>query len=84
MPAQKFLEGLLEAYLKDVKAEAAERAVLLAAAGAELLCAHPLLADHAVALGYTDKLLKVLAANTPPPQGESLPSAAVVFVVQEF
>lgn len=69
---QKFLEGLLEAYTADVEAHNAEHAVLLAAAGVELLRVHSLLADHAVALGAADKLLRILAANAP--QGaESLP-----------
>ena len=62
---QRFLEGLLEAYTADVEARSAERAVLLAAAAVELLRAHPLLADHAVALGAADKLLRTLAANAP-------------------
>ena len=39
--------------------------MLLAAAGVELLRAHGLLAEHAVALGYADKLLAVLAAHAP-------------------
>lgn len=43
----------------------AERAVLLAAAGVELLRVHLLLADHAVALGSIDKLLRMLANNAP-------------------
>ena len=69
---QKFLEGLLEAHTADVEAHNAEQAVLLAAAGVELLRVHSLLADHAVALGAADKLLRILAANAP--QGaESLP-----------
>lgn len=62
---QRFLEGLLEAYAADVEAHNAERTVLLAAAAVELLRVHPLLADHAVALGAVDKLLRTLAANAP-------------------
>ncbi|KAK9915634.1 hypothetical protein WJX75_001835 [Coccomyxa subellipsoidea] len=65
---KKFLEGLLEAHTADVEAHNAEQAVLLAAAGVELLRVHSLLADHAVALGAADKLLRILAANAP--QGE--------------
>ena len=48
-----------------MEARNAERAVLLAAAGVELLRVHSLLADHAVALGAADKLLRILAANAP-------------------
>ena len=45
----------------------ASDAVLLAAAAVELLRSHPLLGDHAVGLGYIDKLLRLLAARLPPP-----------------
>ena len=69
---QRFLEGLLEAYSADVEEHSAERAVLLAAAAAELLQAHALLAEHAVALGYVDKLLKVLQAHVPSSEGAPL------------
>lgn len=72
MALQKFLEGLLEAYAASVEERSAARAVLLAAAAAELLQVHALLAEHAVALGYVDKLLKILQAHLPPqggPQG---------------
>lgn len=48
-----------------------ERAVLLAAAGVELLRAHALLAEHAVALGYADKLLQALAEHLPAPAAAS-------------
>ena len=47
----------------------ADRAVLLAAAAAELLKAHALLAEHAVALGHVDKLLKMMQTNAPPAEG---------------
>jgi hypothetical protein len=67
---QKFLEGLLEAYAKDVEAHKADEAVLLSAAAVELLRVNALLADHAVALGSVDKLLRILAAHVPPPAGE--------------
>ena len=40
--------------------------MLLAAAAVELLRSHPLLGDHAVGLGYVDKLLRLLAARLPP------------------
>ncbi|KAK9809260.1 hypothetical protein WJX72_012293 [[Myrmecia] bisecta] len=42
-------------------------ALLLSAAAVELLRSHALLADHAVALGYVDKLLKVLLSKVPQP-----------------
>ena len=67
--AQRFLEGLLEAYTSAVEARQADRAVLLAAAAAELLKAHALLAEHAVALGHVDKLLRMLQTNVPPAEG---------------
>ena len=66
---QRFLEGLLEAYSASVEEHSAARAVLLAAAAAELLQVHALLAEHAVALGYVDKLLKILQAHLPPQEG---------------
>ena len=68
-PAQRFLEGLLEAYTSAVEERQADRAVLLAAAAAELLKAHALLAEHAVALGHVDKLLRMLQTNVPPAEG---------------
>ena len=55
-----------------MEAHAPERAVLLAAAAAELLRVHALLGEHAVALGYVDKLLKVLQAHVPPAEGARL------------
>ena len=66
---QRFLEGLLEAYSASVEEHSPARAVLLAAAAAELLQVHALLAEHAVALGYVDKLLKILQAHLPPQEG---------------
>ena len=66
---QRFLEGLLEAYAASVEERSAARAVLLAAAAAELLQVHALLAEHAVALGYVDKLLKTLQARVPSQEG---------------
>lgn len=69
---QAFLEGLLEDYCTEVGGRKnSDRALLLSAATVELLRGHPLLADHAVGLGYTDRLLKLLAARLPPkPQGQ--------------
>lgn len=64
------MEGLLDAYAKDVEGHKADEAVLLAAAAVELLRVHALLADHAVALGSVDKLLRVLAAHVPPSEGQ--------------
>ena len=52
-----------------MEARQADRAVLLAAAAAELLKAHALLAEHAVALGHVDKLLRMLQTNVPPAEG---------------
>lgn len=77
---QAFLEGLLEAYCTEVGGRKdGDRALLLSAAAVELLRAHSLLADHAVGLGYTDRLSKLLVARLPPkPQGRHLlPSAAL-------
>ena len=75
---QAFLEGLLDAYCKQLQQAGSSQtapaglAVLLAAAAVELLRGHGLLADHAVKLGYMDKLMKVLAARVPArPAGES-------------
>ena len=68
---QAFLEGLLDAYCKQLQQAGSSHtapaglAVLLAAAAVELLRGHGLLADHAVKLGYIDKLMKVLAARVP-------------------
>ena len=64
-----------------------DRAVLLAAAAAELLKVHALLAEHAVALGHVDKLLKMMQTNAPPAEGGCcLPcqSASEVTVSGEF
>ena len=50
--------------------QSSDRALLLSAAAVELLRGHPLLADHAVSLGYVDSLFKLLAARLPSkPQG---------------
>ena len=60
------LEGLLKAYLADVAddgATAQDRALLMAAAAVELLRAHAGLAEHAVTLGYVDRLLKLLSSR---------------------
>ena len=46
---------------------------MLSAATVELLRGHPLLADHAVSLGYVERLLKLLSARLPSkPQGKLL------------
>lgn len=61
-----FLEGLLKAYLTDVssnKPEDEERALLIAATIVELLKFHGRLADHAVILGYIERLLKLLSTR---------------------
>jgi hypothetical protein len=50
----------------------ADLPLLLSAAAVALLQAQPPLADHAVALGYVDKLVKLLAARAPPLPGGTL------------
>lgn len=67
MSVQAFLEGLLEAFCTQAGQgeQGRETALLLSAATVELLRGHPLLADHAVSLGYVDRLLKLLAARLP-------------------
>ena len=69
---QAFLEGLLEGYCTELGGrQHSERAMMLSAAAVELLRGHPLLADHAVGLGYVERLLKLLAARLPStPQGK--------------
>ena len=63
---QAFLEGLLEAYCTEVGGrQQIDRALLLSAAAVELLRGHHLLADHAVSLGYVERLLKLLSARLP-------------------
>ena len=64
----------MEAYCTELGGRKnSERALLLAAAAVELVRGHPLLADHAVSLGYIDRLLKLLAARVPAkPQGTAL------------
>ena len=66
---QRFLEGVLESYSATAEEHSPKKAVLLAAAATELLQVHALLSEHAVALGYVDKLLKILQAHVPPPEG---------------
>lgn len=60
------LQGLLEAYTSEVGRGGgadARRAATLAAAACELLRGHPALGDHAVGLGYADRLLALLSAR---------------------
>ena len=59
----------MESYSAAAEEHSPKRAVLLAAAATELLQVHALLSEHAVALGYVDKLLKILQAHVPPPEG---------------
>lgn len=66
---QEFLEGLLDTYLADAKAAQLDRPLLLAAAAVALLGTYPLLAEHAVSLGYVQQLLDLLAACTGPSPG---------------
>ena len=57
----------MEAYCTEVGGRKdSDRALLLSAATVELLRGHALLADHAVALGYIERLLKLMAARLPP------------------
>ena len=67
----------MEGYSTAVEEHGPQRAVLLAAAAAELLRVHALLGEHAVALGYVDKLLKALQAHVPPAEGAPLGSKCV-------
>lgn len=63
---EAFLEGLMAEYLSAVADDSPPRrdaALLLAAAAVELLRRNPGLADHAVALGYVDRLLRLLSAR---------------------
>ena len=79
---QLFLEGLLEEYCSEATGRKksgdrdGSRALLLAAAAVELVRGHPLLPHHAVALGYVDRLVKLLAACLPPqpPPGQPCPA----------
>eukprot|EP00210_Caulerpa_lentillifera_P007523 g7188.t1 len=66
---KQFLEGILEEYTKALsKFESTNDLILLlSAAGVALLKVHPLLADHAVNLGYIKKLLTHLSQRTPVP-----------------
>jgi hypothetical protein len=57
------LQGLLEAYTTEVSrggSSDGRRVRLLATAACELLRGHASLGDHAVGLGYADRLLAVL------------------------
>lgn len=67
---QAFLEGLLEAFCTAAGQgeQGTEIALLLSAATVELLRGHSLLADHAVGLGYVERLMKLLAAHVPAKQ----------------
>ncbi len=58
-------QGLLEAYVAEVgrAPRSATRAATLAAAACELLRGHASLGDHAVGLGYAERLLSLLAAR---------------------
>lgn len=69
----KFAEALVEQYLQDLTAAAAngdgsaaalDRCLLLSAAAVALLQGHGLLADHIAQLGYTGRLLSLLAGRT--------------------
>lgn len=72
-----FLEGLLKVYLAEVaegSAAARDRALLVAAAAVELLRNHTGLVEHAVTLGYVDRLLKLLSARLASTGGISFPA----------
>lgn len=69
----KFAEALVEKYLQDLtiaaagrdgSAAALDRCLLLSAAAVSLLQGHGLLADHVAQLGYTGRLLALLAQRT--------------------
>jgi DnaJ family protein C protein 13 len=69
----KFAEALVERYLQELTAAAAggkgaaaalDRCLLLSAAAVALLQGHGLLADHVAQLGYSGRLLGLLAGRT--------------------
>lgn len=69
----KFAEALVERYLQELMPAAAnadgstvalDRCLLLSAAAVVLLQGHGLLADHIAQLGYSGRLLSVLASRT--------------------
>jgi DnaJ family protein C protein 13 len=69
----KFAEALVERYLQELTAAAAggdgaaaalDRCLLLSAAAVALLQGHGLLADHVAQLGYSGRLLALLAGRT--------------------
>lgn len=69
----KFAEALVEQYLQDLTVAAAngdgsaaalDRCLVLSAAAVALLQGHGLLADHIAQLGYTGRLLSLLAGRT--------------------
>ena len=67
-----WLQGLLKRYLSTATlatATALSDALLLSSAAVELLRGHSLLAEHAVDLGYVDKLLKLMASRLPADAG---------------
>lgn len=66
---KQFLEGVMEEYINALSKSdpPIDLILLLSAAGVALLKVHPLLADHAVSLGYIKKLLKHLGQRTPVP-----------------
>lgn len=79
----KFAEALVEKYLQDLATAAADRdgsaaaldrCLLLSAAAVALLQGHGLLADHVAQLGYTGRLLSLLAQRigktAPPPAAQ--------------
>lgn len=68
---KRFVEGLLDTYVREVTANATDAAVLLSAAAVALLRVHALLADHAVQLGYLSKLLELLRGSTRPGEAAS-------------
>ena len=77
LAVQEFLEGLLDMHLADAKAAQVDRPLLLAAAAVALLGTYPLLAEHAVSLGYVQQLLDLFAACTGPSPGTK-PHAAIL------
>lgn len=59
---QVFLQGLMDMYLDDARAGRLDRALLLAAAGVQLLRGHALLAELAVSQNYVEQLLQLTAS----------------------
>lgn len=69
-------QGLVERYIavaaRQAAGQAPTEALLLSSAAVELLRGHSLLAEHAVDLGYTDRLLALMDSRLPAKPGACL------------